>query len=300
MALIAGILFLWYRSRHQGAFRDRNRSQKAWQSANLRAPRRLFGLLPERFVVRERTVRGPQWEIDENVVLGDDEDPAKMSDGRSSRASGHSRVTSSSALIDPDSRQSSRSRPLFDTLTSKLSNMSLGKKYQNGTSKGSDYRRVKVVHNPPDARFGIDGELPAPTGQLYDEHTAPFKQNFVETQPSVPSVLDIRAPSVAAGSHRARYRNDSFPTTDDARTDFAPPTVMHSDFSLGSNDLVTPISPSSGGSHPQSSANVSCPYFLHLMNVLLTGHNIAPRVCRLTEFAFVAGKPLRSYAHHPW
>ncbi|KIP06120.1 hypothetical protein PHLGIDRAFT_470504 [Phlebiopsis gigantea 11061_1 CR5-6] len=257
VALIAGILFLWYRARQRGGFKDRRRSPKRWESANLHGPRRFFGLIPQRVTVKEGSSREPRWEIDgqtgANAVLDYDDEPPKMDDGRNSRASGHSRTTSSSALIQSNaSLHSSQSKSLFNTIASKISTMSLGRKYQNGATKGSDYKRVQVVPRNPTDRFKIDGELPTPN--RYDEPPLPYREEPAERQSSLPSVLDIRAPSAAAGSHHAwTNQYDSTPFTDDGRTDLAPPTVMHSDFSLATTDLMTPIS--SGASHPRSSSD---------------------------------------------
>lgn len=165
-----------------------------------------------------------------------------------SRTSGHSRMESTTSLLSTnESRHSTNQRSFFDTLASKFSGMSLHKKYQSGTTKSPDYKRVQVVPSDIDAKFAVDGgDLPMPVARQHGRELS--GDDVLERRSTLPSVLDIRAPSVA-GSQRGRaLRNDSLPTTNDGRTDYAPRTVFQSDYSLGTTDLMTPISPS--GSDP--------------------------------------------------
>lgn len=254
VALAALLLFLWYRRRHQGAFTGRRRSQKPWQSANLHAPRRFFGLVPQRFTVRSRGSPGPQWEIDENVVLGEDDDPAKAGDSRpGSRTSAHShphshsRGASTASLLTTGSARSSQPRSILDVLASKLSSVSLAKRYQNGAAKGPDYKRVRVASAGAGQPFNIDQDMATPVAHTFDAPAPPRpRQDSVESA-GLPSVLDIRAPSRAPSAAGSRaLRDDSLPLSE-APTDLLPPSVFRSrsEFSLGTTDLMTPTSPSS-------------------------------------------------------
>ncbi|GJE90047.1 hypothetical protein PsYK624_061700 [Phanerochaete sordida] len=231
VALLAAILFYFYRRRRQGTSVGRQRKDPAWQEAHLHAPRRFFGLVPERFTVRSRTSREPQWEIDDNAVL--DEELGRVRS--SSPKSRHSRMESTTSLLSSaGSRRSARPRSFFDTLASKISGLSLHKKYQSGTTKGPDYKRVHVVPRPADPRFALDGgDPPTPAAP-----GPPTFEDALERQSTLPSVLDIRAPS-GAGSRTGARRGDSLGTDDGA-----PRTVFQSEYSLGTTDLVTPVSPS--------------------------------------------------------
>lgn len=155
-----------------------------------------------------------------------------------SHMTGHSRTESTTSLLTSGSKQSSQS--FLSNIAGKFSALSLSKAYQSGTSKGPDYRRVHVQPGNADQRFKIDGIDTPAKNTHFTFPPAP------EREGSLPSVLDIRRPTTAEGSHRRAYsREDSFPPprrfTGDEVTDIMGGPA--SDFSLGTTDLITPVSP---------------------------------------------------------
>ncbi|EKM54854.1 uncharacterized protein PHACADRAFT_259009 [Phanerochaete carnosa HHB-10118-sp] len=246
VALLAAILFYFYRRRHRGASVGRQRKQKPWQNAHLHGPRRFFGLLPEYSTVRSRPSREPQWEIDDNVVLVDE----LSRTGLGSPESGHSRVESTASLLSAtESRYSTRQRSFFDTLAAKFSNMSLHKKYQSGTIKGPDFKRVHVVPRSADAKFNLDGtDLTPPVSQNHVR--ALSDDDVLERRSTLPSVLDIRAPSTAGPQDRFALRNGPLPEENYSPTDYTPRTVFQSEYSLGTTDFMTPVSPPGSDAAP--------------------------------------------------
>lgn len=260
--MAAFLFFLYRRSKRTGSvLGGRRNNPKPWRSAHLHGPRRFFGLLPDRSEVQHKTRKESAWEIDGNDTaqalypdFGDGGSPTSFHTAQdsqphiSSHNSGHSRTESTASLLTNTTQESQRSsRSFFTALAGKFSALSLNKTYQSGTAKGPDYRRVHVVPGSADQRFKIDGSETPATNTHFTFPPAP------EREESLPSVLDIRHPSTAGGSRRSwRARDESFPpptrfTGDDeaARTDFMDGPV--SDFSLGTSDLVTPISPASTG-----------------------------------------------------
>jgi hypothetical protein len=230
VTLIASIFFFFYLRRHRGASGTQRRTQKPWQSAHLRGPRRFFGLIPDRLTVRSREVREPQWVIDGNEAFDLDEEVGRRP-RPDSRASAHSRGTSTTSLLTKKSSQpSSRSTP-FSNLASKLRSMFV--RYPSGTTKGPDYKRVHIVSGSVDARFKIDGtDVPTPVARPdshFPRHQSPPRES------TVPSIIDIGPPSAENSNHARSARNNSLQTAD-----YPPPTAIHSDFSLGTTDLMTP------------------------------------------------------------
>lgn len=283
VALIAAILFFLYRRRRGGSTVGRRPRKKAWESAHLHAPRRFFGLIPERFTVRSRTRREPQWEIDENVVL--DAELGRVHVG--SPRSKHSRITSTTSLLSAgESQGSGRRRSFFDALAAKFSGMSLQKKYQSGTTKGPDYKRVHVVSRDIDARFALDGGELTPVAA----DAPPPQRGTPERQSTLPSVLDIRAPSLADSRTRPR-REDTLQTEDSLD---APRTVFQSDYSLGTTDLLTPVSGSVADVH-DGSVN---PHLVHPRSPLIqAAHFNAPSPARDRSMYIERRESTDSLAH---
>lgn len=214
------------------------------------------------------------WEIDENNLTGDDLVPPAVGTPSTQRSrytddsSMHSRTTSVTSLLSSHSTSSSsKSRGFLSTLASKFSALSLRRNYQSGTAKGPDYKRVHVLSEQPDRRFKIDGGLLSPQDAEAHDSTgwsppttvplsalAPAAAASAAPQPltrdsTLPSVLDIRAPSHAngtgnSGSTSYGYgRSDAY-VPDDETTEFMSPVVTQSDYSLRTSDLQTPVTPS--------------------------------------------------------
>lgn len=184
------------------------------------------------------TQRSPQWEIDDPTAQRQDVDE----EGRPhTRYSSHSRGESTSSLLSTLRGHSAPQSPQRSLLASIADRFSLGKYYQNGTTKGSDYERVRVRPQHADPGFKIDDPRPTPpTQEPTPERALPSipEPPAPDRTTSIPSVLDIRRPSTAQGIPSS-LRHDS------NDTHFTPPTAPHSDFSLGTTDLLTPTSPSS-------------------------------------------------------
>lgn len=266
---IAGVLFYFYRRRkNAGTPNPKHRRKKAWQNANLQGPRRFFGLIPDVLTVRPRKTRDAQWEIDDNVRgLPDDISPssqAPLTNGQHGRApsrqdtaSMHSRATSVTSLLSTPSYTSSgsRSQGFFSSIAHKFSSMSLSKKYQSGTTKGPDYKRVQVLSSNPDRRFRLDGLVDAmspatpthPQGEPWTR-MAPTPPPL-QRDSTLPSVLDIRGvgagspPSTAARRTATTLPSDLFDLESSAGFP-ASPMVAESDYSLMTSDLLTPVTPS--------------------------------------------------------
>ena len=171
-----------------------------------------------------------------------DDELGRMHTG--SRPSAHSRMESTTSLLSSnESHRTTHPRSFFDTVASKFSAMSLHKKYQSGTTKGPDYKRVHVVSSHVDPKFALDGgEPPMPVARHHGRELS--GDDGIERHSTLPSVLDIRAPS-AVGSRGVRaLHNNSLPLSDDNQTEYAPRTIFQSDYTLGTTDLMTPTSPS--------------------------------------------------------
>ncbi|KAI0682654.1 hypothetical protein BC835DRAFT_1399117 [Cytidiella melzeri] len=222
VTLTASALFLWYRHRqHKGG---------TLGHPNLRAPRRFFGLIPDRPAVRSRprSDRGGSFSLDapSDVVFED----ASIERERSHPL--HSRSESRTSLISSSSR---RSTPSFlNGLATRLSKFSLGKTYQSGTIKGPGYKRVQLVHGTADKAFEIDGsQLPAPSHAQFSP-TSPGTPTHAR-QESLPSVLDIRRQPSLIDSRQAT-RDSTFPAT--TSTNMSARLPPESEFSLGISDYA--------------------------------------------------------------
>lgn len=195
-------------------------------------------MFPDRSTVRSMTQRSPQWEIDDPTAQRRDVDE----EGRPhTRYSSHSRGESTSSLLSTLRGHSAPQSPQRSLLASIADRFSLGKYYQNGTTKGSDYERVRVRPQHADPGFKIDDPRPTPpTQEPTPERALPSipEPPAPDRTTSIPSVLDIRRPSTAQGIPSS-LRHDS------NDTHVTPQTAPHSDFSLGTTDLLTPTSPSS-------------------------------------------------------
>ncbi|PSS05429.1 hypothetical protein PHLCEN_2v3853 [Hermanssonia centrifuga] len=243
--------FLIYRHRKYNHSSGGKRRQKPWESAHLHGPRRFFGLLPDRFTVRSRPTKEPQWEIDEQALQDTDLEPSPSSQGAASNNqsrpdmhSMHLRTTSTTSLISNMSHgTANRSRSIFSALTSKF-NVFSPRDYSSGTTKGPDYKRVQVRSEHPDRRFKIDGGELTPRESAFSFPPPPPSPPPPERRDTLPSVLDIRRPSTAGGSRAGgQARNGSLPTTYyDDRTDLTSPIAPKSDYSLRTTDLQTPTS----------------------------------------------------------
>ncbi|KAI0338208.1 hypothetical protein BDW22DRAFT_799321 [Trametopsis cervina] len=284
VAVVGTVLFLLYRRRKQretGRYSDRygQAKDKPWRRANLQGPRRMFGLFPDRLKVKHKSTRESAWAID-GMPMGDfgektssprndiSDFPSDMLPPRAPPASRrHSRTESESSLISGSSRKSSQS--FLSQIASKFSNLSLSRAYQSGTTKGRDYKRVRVVHQPPDSRFDVDGAPMRPQvrlGQLdqsslREEEEEEDAEEQKDRQDSFPSVLDIRRQPSPIDSRHAT-RDDSGPLTlgSTTRGTRRPP---ESEFSLGTTDLMTPTVTDSPVS--QGPSGVCLHYSCHCM-----------------------------------
>ncbi|KAF7790698.1 hypothetical protein EIP86_001654 [Pleurotus ostreatoroseus] len=194
----------------------------------------------------------------------------------------HTRSASAMSLLSSHSPStSSRSGGIFSAIASKFSLPSLSRTYQSGTSKGPDYKRVQVHPGQPDRQVGIDGAALSPRDARPSTSSGRWSPPASQSPPQIihsastptpaaepasrestmPSVFDIRGPGarsavMSAGArtgtgtgtgpssygHRS-YLNSDLLVPDDDTTDFMSNAVPHSEYSLRSSDLQTPVTP---------------------------------------------------------
>lgn len=199
----------------------------------------------------------------------------------------HSRTTSLSSLLPmssrtPSSSDTNTSSSAFADFLSRLTFTSTGTakaKYKTGVAKAPEYKRVNVVPDKPSPQFNIDGSdaTPGRNGSFLSRmFSSPRRaggqgQGKRQSQSSrattLPSVLDIRMPSRApsdlattssegaAGRGGVRGNYGRVPVVYGAvEQDYDSMEFSHpprSDFTLTTNDLMTPTDTSfTGGSRP--------------------------------------------------
>ncbi|KAL4248760.1 hypothetical protein ABKN59_007161 [Abortiporus biennis] len=264
ISVVAGVAFLWYRHSRKKNTRRRH----AWEDAKLHAPRRCFGLLPGRRKVRHKAP-DQKWSIDgipnSDTLpnLSQEQETLYLHPEPTTQGSAHSRSTSAASLLPSNhssshTRDNSESNSPFSTLAHKISVFSLSKNYTTGVAKDPSYKRVAVHAQPPNAQFRID-ESEANTPRSWRKFSLPKVFRSGSKDSSLPSVIDIRKESssglrVEVGAEHTiplydepgpskplvplRLDPNNSTMSDIVTTNPGP----RSDYSVTTNDLMTPIS----------------------------------------------------------
>ncbi|CAL1705979.1 unnamed protein product [Somion occarium] len=273
VAAIALFLFLIYRHRTQRPHHSRHSKSPAWKDAHEHSHRRCFGLFPGRVTVRKATV-DTLWQIDQ---------PGKMATNEDIELSQHSRDTSVTSLLpDEQSHRSSssgnQSSSYFATLVSKISGSSLNRGwYTSGVDKGPEYKKVQVVaEGAKYPGFKIDGTDSTPSRRSTFLSRIFQREDDQQSHLSLPSVIDIRAgprsnsasnsQSGSSSSHSGPSRKiapstrmESIEEGDERSIFSSPARPPRSDFTLSTNDLMTPITPTTYRTAPSSHAHSAYP-----------------------------------------